>query len=65
MSQPRLAAAIVTNHIAEGSRYAGGSGFTAAFVMGTIALGVAFLAALLIPGRVREPRELPVPAGAR
>ena len=47
------------------SAYAGESGFTAAFVMGTIALGVAFLAALLIPGRVREPRELQVASGAR
>jgi EmrB/QacA subfamily drug resistance transporter len=61
----QIAAAIVTNHIAEGSRYASESGFTAAFVMGTIALAVAFLAALLIPGRrVREPGELQV-AGAR
>ena len=62
----QIAAAIVTNHIAEGSHYAGESGFTAAFVMGTIALAVAFLAALLIPGRrIREPRELQVAAGAR
>ncbi len=61
----QIAAAIVTNHIAEGSRYATESGFTAAFVIGTIALGVAFLAALLIPGRVREPRELQVAAGVR
>jgi EmrB/QacA subfamily drug resistance transporter len=62
----QIAAAIVTDHIAEGSRYAGESGFTAAFVMGTIAVGVAFLAALLIPGRrVREPRELQVAGGAR
>jgi sugar phosphate permease len=47
----QIAAAIVTDHIAAGSRYAAESGFTSAFVMGTIAVGIAMLAATLIPGR--------------
>jgi EmrB/QacA subfamily drug resistance transporter len=49
----QIAAAIVTNHIADGSRYASESGFTTAFVMGTITVTIAFLAATLIPGRGR------------
>jgi EmrB/QacA subfamily drug resistance transporter len=47
----QIAAAIVTDHIAAGSRYAAESGFTAAFVMGTVAVAIAMLAATLIPGR--------------
>jgi EmrB/QacA subfamily drug resistance transporter len=47
----QIAAAIVTNHIAAGSRYAAESGFTAAFIMGTVAVAIAMLAATLIPGR--------------
>ncbi len=47
----QIAAAIVTGHIAAGSPYAAESGFTTAFVMGTVATAVAMLAATLIPRR--------------
>jgi MFS family permease len=47
----QIAAAIITNHIATGGRFPDESGYTAAFVMGTVAVVVALLAATLIPGR--------------
>ncbi|HEY7455057.1 MAG TPA: MFS transporter [Thermoleophilaceae bacterium] len=49
----QIAAAIVTGHIAAGETYPAESGFTAAFVMGTIAIAVGLGAASLIPGRRR------------
>jgi hypothetical protein len=55
----QIAAAIVTNHIPEGARYASESGYTTAFVMGAIAVAVATAAAALIPGR----RPLPADDG--
>ena len=45
----QIAAAIVTDHIAAGSRYASESGFTEAFVIGAVAVTVALAAATLIP----------------
>jgi EmrB/QacA subfamily drug resistance transporter len=50
----QIAAAIITNHIATGGRFPDESGYTAAFVMGTIVVVVALLAATLIPGRRAE-----------
>jgi EmrB/QacA subfamily drug resistance transporter len=47
----QIAAAIITNHIGAGGIYPAESGYTAAFVMGTVAVAVALLAATLIPGR--------------
>ena len=47
----QIAAAIVTDHIPAGSRYATESGFTLAFAMGAVALGIALVAATLIPDR--------------
>jgi EmrB/QacA subfamily drug resistance transporter len=52
----QIAAAIITNHIATGGRFPDESGYTAAFVMGTIVVVVALLAATLIPGRRAEAR---------
>jgi EmrB/QacA subfamily drug resistance transporter len=53
----QIAAAIITNHIATGDRFPDESGYTAAFVMGTIVVVVALRAATLIPGR-RSTRAL-------
>ncbi|MEA2418987.1 MAG: hypothetical protein QOE60_1193 [Thermoleophilaceae bacterium] len=47
----QIAAAIVAGQIAPGARFAKESGFTTAFVMGTVAVALATLAATLIPGR--------------
>jgi EmrB/QacA subfamily drug resistance transporter len=60
----QIAAAIVTNHIAEGSRYAAESGFTTAFVMGAIAVAISFAAATLIPGRRTRPAHDGLPEAA-
>jgi EmrB/QacA subfamily drug resistance transporter len=49
----QIAAAIIANHIAAGGTYASESGFEAAFIMGAVAVAVAFGAATLIPGRAR------------
>jgi EmrB/QacA subfamily drug resistance transporter len=49
----QIAAAIIANHIAAGATYASESGFEAAFIMGAVAVAVAFGAATLIPGRAR------------
>ena len=57
----QIAAAIVTNHIAPGSRYAAESGFTTAFVMGAVALAIAIAAATLIPDRASRVRIGPDP----
>jgi len=57
----QIAAAIVTNHIAPGSRYAAESGFTTAFVMGAVALAIAIAAATLIPDRAARVRIGPDP----
>ena len=48
----QIAAAIVAGHAVAGTDYSTESGFTAAFAMGTVAVALAFGAALLIPGRV-------------
>jgi EmrB/QacA subfamily drug resistance transporter len=55
----QLAASIVAGHVTAGSSFPAESGFTLAFAMSAVALGLAFAAALAIP-RVRQ-REL-VPA---
>jgi EmrB/QacA subfamily drug resistance transporter len=47
----QIAAAIVADHVVAATGFPAESGFTAAFVMGTVALGFALLAATLIPGR--------------
>jgi EmrB/QacA subfamily drug resistance transporter len=57
----QIAAAIVTNHIPEGSRYAAESGFTAAFLMGAVALAIALGTAALIPDRASRVRIGPDP----
>jgi EmrB/QacA subfamily drug resistance transporter len=52
----QIAAAIVADHVSNATGLAAESGFTAAFVMGAAALGIALFAATLIPGRrVSEP----------
>jgi MFS family permease len=48
----QIAAAIVAGHAVAGTDYSSESGFTAAFAIGTVAVALAFGAALLIPGRV-------------
>ena len=53
----QIAAAIVTNHIAPGARYAAESGFTTAFLMGAITVAIATGAAALIPGRPRRSED--------
>jgi MFS family permease len=58
----QIAAAIVTH--SAGTRFAAESGFTAAFVMGTVALGLALLAATVIPGRLKPAAALPASARA-
>jgi len=50
----QLAAAIVANHVAARTGLAEESGFTTAFLMGTVAAALAFAAATLIPGRLRR-----------
>jgi EmrB/QacA subfamily drug resistance transporter len=57
----QIAAAIVADHIDASTGLAAESGFTAAFVLGAVALGIAMLSASLIPGR----RVAPVVATAR
>jgi EmrB/QacA subfamily drug resistance transporter len=57
----QIAAAIVTGHVAAGSDYAVESGYTEAFAISSVALAIAFGAALAVPGR--RPREA-VPAAA-
>ena len=47
----QIAAAIVSDHILPGSSYSTEAGFTAAFVLGAVALVVALGAGALIPGR--------------
>jgi EmrB/QacA subfamily drug resistance transporter len=47
----QIAAAIIADHIDASTGLAAESGFTAAFVLGAVALGIAMLAASLIPGR--------------
>ena len=47
----QIAAAIVADHIDASTGFAAESGFTAAFVLGAVALGIAMVAATLIPGR--------------
>ncbi|MEA2376572.1 MAG: hypothetical protein QOD13_479 [Thermoleophilaceae bacterium] len=59
----QIAAAIVTGHTAAGSRFADESGFTTAFVMGTVAVALALLAATLIPGRPKQPAPVPASVG--
>ena len=56
----QIAAAIVTDHIAEGSRYASETGFTTAFAMGAVVVAIALIAATLIPAR--QWRETLTPA---
>jgi len=56
----QIAAAIVTDHIAEGSRYASETGFTTAFAMGAVVVAIALMAATLIPAR--QWRETLTPA---
>jgi EmrB/QacA subfamily drug resistance transporter len=58
----QIAAAIVTSHIGAGTRYPAESGFTAAFVMGTVAVAIALVAAALIPRRHPEWRGALDPA---
>ena len=58
----QIAAAIVADHVVAGTGFAAESGFTTAFVMGTVALAFALLAAALIPGR--RARAEAVPAAA-
>jgi MFS family permease len=47
----QIAAAIVADHIDVSTGLAAESGFTTAFVLGAVALGIAMLAASLIPER--------------
>jgi EmrB/QacA subfamily drug resistance transporter len=47
----QIAAAMIANHLSPNGRFPAESGFTAAFVMGAVAVAVAFAAATLIPGR--------------
>jgi EmrB/QacA subfamily drug resistance transporter len=61
----QIAAAIVTDHIAAGSRYPAESGFEAAFVMGAVAVTIGLLAATLIPGRRRDSTHDVASAGTR
>jgi EmrB/QacA subfamily drug resistance transporter len=58
----QIAAAIVADHVVAGTGFAAESGFTSAFVMGTVAVAFALVAAALIPGR--RARAEAVPAGA-
>jgi MFS family permease len=53
----QLAAVIVSEHVAAGSAFPSESGFTTAFAVGAVALGLALAAAAGIPGR---PRRAPV-----
>ena len=57
----QIAAAIVADHIDASTGLAAESGFTAAFVLGAVALGIAMVSATLIPGR----RVAPVMSAAR
>ena len=57
----QIAAAIVADNIAPGARYAAESGFTTAFIMGTVALVIALAAASLIPGYRPRSRRHGVP----
>lgn len=56
----QLAAVIVAEHVSAGSVFPSESGFTTAFAVGAIALGLALAAAAGIPGRRR-----PAPADVR
>ena len=59
----QIAATIITNHLEPGTSFPTESGFTAAFVMGAVAVAAAFAAATLIPGRRRVAlAETPVSA---
>jgi EmrB/QacA subfamily drug resistance transporter len=49
----QIAAAIIANSIAPGAIHPTESGFEAAFIMGAVAVAVAFAVATLIPGRAR------------
>jgi EmrB/QacA subfamily drug resistance transporter len=55
----QIAAAIVVNHLTAGGGFPAESGFTTAFAMGAVAVGVALLAATLIPGRHARPAAAP------
>jgi EmrB/QacA subfamily drug resistance transporter len=53
----QIAAAIVAGHVVAGSSYATESGFTIAFVVGAVAVGLSVCAATLIPGPPRATRR--------
>ncbi|MEA2362291.1 MAG: hypothetical protein QOD71_1436 [Thermoleophilaceae bacterium] len=59
----QIAAAIVAGHVVSGSDVAAESGFTAAFVLGAVAVALALLAATFIPGR-RPPALAEAPAAS-
>jgi EmrB/QacA subfamily drug resistance transporter len=60
----QIAAAIVAGHVAVGARYATESGFTTAFAVGAVAVGLSVCAAALIPGPPRASRRRRSPRAA-
>jgi dipeptide/tripeptide permease len=64
--EAQIAATIVASHQIAGTRVPAASGYTTAFVVSAIAMAVAVLAAIAIPGRrpPRRERAAPDPAPA-
>ena len=58
----QLTASIVAGHVTAGTGLPAESGYTAAFVLGAVALSVALAAASLIPGRRERAATAPAPA---
>jgi MFS family permease len=58
----QIAAAIVAGHVVVGASWATESGFTVAFLVGAVAVGLAVFASMLIPARGprRQPAAAPV-----
>ncbi|UOZ03367.1 MFS transporter [Amycolatopsis sp. WQ 127309] len=60
----QIAATIVTSSLVPGTRTPVESGYTTAFTLSAIAMGVATLAALAVPGRLRKAAPAPVTRAA-
>jgi EmrB/QacA subfamily drug resistance transporter len=59
----QIASTIVTSHLIAGTRIPAESGYTTAFALSAVAMGVATVAALAVPGRLR--RAAPEPVATR
>jgi EmrB/QacA subfamily drug resistance transporter len=59
----QIASTIVTSHLVAGTRIPAESGYTTAFALSAVAMGVATVAALTVPGRLRKAAPVPQATG--